>query len=44
MGESITAHVRTELNPADLCTKILSGGQKREGTIGLVLYEIGDAA
>jgi hypothetical protein len=44
MGESITAHVRTELNPADLCTKILSGGQKREGTIGLVLYEIGNAA
>eukprot|EP00978_Attheya_sp_CCMP212_P033355 scaffold134264_cov56-Attheya_sp.AAC.2 len=44
MGESITAHVRTEFNPANLCTKILSGGQKREGTIALVLYEIGDAA
>eukprot|EP00978_Attheya_sp_CCMP212_P034677 scaffold146550_cov30-Attheya_sp.AAC.1 len=44
MGESITAHVRTEFNSADLCTKILSGGQKREGTIDLVLYEIGDAA
>jgi hypothetical protein len=44
MGESTTAHVRTELNRADLCMKILAGGQKHDNTIGLVLYEICDNA
>jgi hypothetical protein len=38
MGESLTAHIPTELNPADLCTKIMSGGMKREGVVNLVLY------
>eukprot|EP00978_Attheya_sp_CCMP212_P044167 scaffold302773_cov75-Attheya_sp.AAC.1 len=37
MGESLTAHVPTELNPADLCTKVLSGGQKRDGIVDLWL-------
>jgi hypothetical protein len=37
MGESLTAHIPTEMNPADLCTKIMSGGQKREGVVNLVL-------
>jgi hypothetical protein len=44
MGESITAHVPTQLNPADLCTKVLSGGEKRDGIISLVLYDIGTTA
>ena len=44
MGESITAHVPTQLNPADLCTKVLSVGEKRDGIISLVLYDIGTTA
>ncbi|KAI2502389.1 Reverse transcriptase (RNA-dependent DNA polymerase) [Fragilaria crotonensis] len=30
MGECITAHVSTHDNPADICTKIMPGGQKRD--------------
>jgi hypothetical protein len=41
MGESLTAHIPTAVNPADLCTKVLSGGQKRDGIVGLVLLDIG---
>ena len=42
MNETMTAHVPSERNPADLCTKLLSGGQKREGTVRQVLYDIFD--
>ena len=42
MGESITAHVPTLLNPADLCTKAIPGGIKRNNIVGLVLYDIVD--
>ena len=28
MNETMTAHVPLEQNPSDLCTKVLSGGQK----------------
>lgn len=42
MGESLTGHVSTDMNPADICTKVLSGGQKRDHLIGLVLYDITD--
>ena len=42
MGEIITAHLPTELNPADLATKVMAGGQKRNGCISLVLWELGD--
>jgi hypothetical protein len=38
MGESLTAHIQTEMNPADLRTKIMSGGQKHKGVVNLVLY------
>jgi hypothetical protein len=30
MGESITGHVPTKLNPADLCTKVIRGGAQRD--------------
>jgi hypothetical protein len=42
MGESITGHVSTHCNPADIATKSLPGGQKRDGLIGLVLYDLTD--
>ena len=38
MGECLTAHVRSEDNPADLCTKIMSGGQKRDRLVDMVLH------
>jgi hypothetical protein len=30
MGESMTAHIRSEDNPADICTKLIPGGLKRD--------------
>eukprot|EP00978_Attheya_sp_CCMP212_P018507 scaffold50675_cov69-Attheya_sp.AAC.4 len=30
MGESLTTHVPTALNPANICTKVISGGKKRD--------------
>ena len=42
MGESLTAHISTHDNPADLCTKVLPGGQKRDHITGLVLYDLKD--
>ena len=42
MGESLTSHIPTEMNPADLCTKIIPGGAKREHLVSLILYDIYD--
>jgi hypothetical protein len=38
MGECLTAHIRSEDNPADLCTKVIPGGQLRDRLVNLVLY------
>jgi hypothetical protein len=38
MGECLTAHIRTEDNPADLCTKVIPGGQLRDRLVDKVLY------
>jgi hypothetical protein len=38
MGECLTAHIRTEDNPADLCTKVIPGGQLRDRLVSMVLY------
>eukprot|EP00978_Attheya_sp_CCMP212_P041596 scaffold240551_cov67-Attheya_sp.AAC.3 len=35
MGESLTTHVPMALNPADMCTKVISGGKKRDDLTGL---------
>ena len=40
MGEIITAHIRSEENPANLCTKMIPGGAKRQYLISKVLYDI----
>ena len=42
MGESLTGHVPTDDNPADICTKLIPGGRKRDHLVGLVLYDIVD--
>ena len=42
MGESLTAHIRSEDNPADLMTKLLFG-QKRRSCVDQILYDIYDS-
>jgi hypothetical protein len=42
MGECLVGHVPTNDNPADICTKIIPGGQKRDHLVGLILYDIVD--
>jgi hypothetical protein len=38
MGECLTAHICSEDNPADLCTKVMPGGQKRGHLVDMVLH------
>jgi hypothetical protein len=38
MGEYLIAHVRSEDYPADLCTKVMPGGQKRDRLVDMVLH------
>jgi hypothetical protein len=42
MGESIIGHIPSVNNPADICTKAVPGGQKRDHLIGLLLHAIVD--
>jgi hypothetical protein len=41
MGESLTGHVGTNSNPADLATKVLYG-KKRQDMVMKLLYNIYD--
>jgi hypothetical protein len=38
MGESLTGHIRSENNPADICTKVIGGGIKRERLTNMILF------
>ena len=38
MGEAMTAHIRSEDNPADICTKLIPGGMKRDRIVDRILY------
>jgi hypothetical protein len=38
MGESLTAHIRSEDNPADICTKVIPGGVKRDCLTNMILH------
>jgi hypothetical protein len=40
MGECMTGHVPTKLNPADLCTKVIPGGAQRDYLVTRILYDI----
>jgi hypothetical protein len=42
MGESIIGHVPSVDNPADICTKVVPGGQKRNYLIRLLLHDLCD--
>ena len=42
MGESLTGHVSTHENVADIETKIMAGGMKREYLVSKVLHDIYD--
>ena len=42
MGESLTGHIPTDHNPADLAAKIIPGGRKRNYLVSLVLHDIAD--
>ena len=37
MGECLVGHVSSHDNPADICTKLIPGGRKRDHLIGLIL-------
>jgi hypothetical protein len=42
MGESIIGHVPSVDNTADICTKVVDGGQKRNHLIRLLLHDLCD--
>jgi hypothetical protein len=42
MGESIIGHVPSVDNPADICTKVVAGGQERNHLIRLLLHDFCD--
>ena len=42
MEECKTAHIRSEENPADLATKIIPGGMKRDHLVSKIIYDIAD--
>ena len=42
MGECLTTHISTTMNPADVATKVLPGGQKRDHLLGLIIYDLTD--
>ena len=42
MGECLTGHVSTHDNPADICTKVIPGGRKRDHLVGLLLHDLVD--
>jgi hypothetical protein len=42
MGESIIGHVPSVENPADICTKVVPGGQNRNHLIHLLLHDLCD--
>jgi hypothetical protein len=38
MGEVMTAHIRSETNPVDICTKLMPGGIKRDRICEMFLH------
>jgi hypothetical protein len=42
MGDSIIGHVPSVDNPADICTKVAAGGQRRNHLIHLLLHDLCD--
>ena len=42
MKESLTGHVSSENNPADIATKIVPPGRKRDHLVSMILYDLAD--
>ena len=42
MGECLIRHMPTDENVADIATKVLPGGRKRDYLTSLVMYDIAD--
>ena len=42
IGEMFTAHIRTTEKVADLGTKVIPGGQKRDHLVSKLLYDLAD--
>ena len=42
MNEILTGHISTHENPADIATKLVPGGRKRDHLVSLLLYDIAD--
>ena len=42
MGELLTGHIRSEETPADICTKVIPGGIKRNYLLDKILYDLTD--
>ena len=42
MGECLVGHIASGENPADLATKIIPGGAKREHLVSMLLYDLYD--
>ena len=42
MGETLTGHIPSKENPADLATKIIPSGQLRESLVSMMLRDIYD--
>ena len=42
MEEMLTAHIRNAENPADLGTKVIPGGQKRDHLVSKLLFDLTD--
>jgi hypothetical protein len=42
MGESIIGNVPSVDNPADICTKVVAGGQKRKHLIRILIHDLCD--
>ena len=40
MGELLMTHIQTTMNPADLATKVIPGGVKRDSLLHMILYDI----
>ena len=40
MGEILTTHIPTTMNPADIATKVLAGGVKRDSLLTMILHDI----
>ena len=40
MKELVVAHIRSERNSSDICTKVTGGGQKRQELVSMIIYDI----